>query len=265
MRRSIEPTGDVALRLIPTEPFSANLLRMDMLVASLARKTLWLTDAYFIGTGPYLDALRRAAEDGVDVRLLLPRGSDVGWVVPVSRSLYRPLIESGVRIFEWNGTMVHAKTAVADSRWARIGSTNLNLNSWMGNWELDVAIENEALAITLEQHFLEDLARSTEIATTTQAATLRLRRPANTRGSAKGVVRTVTGVGRTLGAAVSGNRSLENFEALPVFVFGAALVAAAVLLFVTPRLLAWPLGIVASWAGVTFLAEAWSLWRRRER
>jgi cardiolipin synthase A/B len=262
---SIAPTGDVALRLIPTEPFSANLLRMDMLVASLARKSLWLTDAYFIGTGPYLDALRRAAEDGVDVRLLLPRGSDVAWVVPVSRSLYRPLLESGVRIFEWNGTMVHAKTAVADSRWARIGSTNLNLNSWMGNWELDVAIENEDLATTLEQHFLEDLTRSTEVATVNQATTLRLRRPPNTHGSAKGVVRTVTGVGRTLGAAVSGNRSLESFEAMPVLVFGSALVFVAVLLFVTPRLLAWPLGLVASWAGVTFLAEAWSLWRRRER
>ena len=114
----------------------------------------------------------------MDVRLLLPQGSDVGWVVPVSRSLYRPLLESGVRIFEWNGTMVHAKTAVADSRWARIGSTNLNLNSWMGNWELDVAIENEGLATTLETHFLEDLSRSTEIATVPQAATLRLRRPA---------------------------------------------------------------------------------------
>ena len=53
--------------------------------------------------------------------------------------------------------MMHAKTAVADSRWARIGSTNLNLNSWIGNWELDVAIEDEGVARTLEAHFEEDL------------------------------------------------------------------------------------------------------------
>ena len=73
------------LRLIPTEPFTANLLRLDLLVAALARQPLWITDAYFIGTGPYLEALKRAAADGVDVRLLLPQGSDVGWTVPVSR------------------------------------------------------------------------------------------------------------------------------------------------------------------------------------
>src|SRR4029077_14305826 len=100
---------------------------------------------------------------GVDVRLLLPQGSDVGWTVPHSRTLYRTLLESGIRIFEWNGSMMHAKTAVADSRWGRIGSTNLNLNSWVGNWELDVAIEDPRVARTMEAHYEEDLARSTEI------------------------------------------------------------------------------------------------------
>src|SRR5690606_16814736 len=138
--------GDVNLRLIPTEPFSANVLRLDLLVGAAARRTLWITDAYFIGTPAYIEALNRAARDGVDVRLLLPRDSDVRWTVTVARSLYRPLLEAGVRIFEWNGSMVHAKTAVADSRWARIGSTNLNLNSWIGNWELDVAIEDVGVA-----------------------------------------------------------------------------------------------------------------------
>ena len=54
--------------------------------------------------GPYIEALRHAAEDGVDVRLLLPRGSDVGLTVTMSRSLYEELIESGVRVFEWKVT-----------------------------------------------------------------------------------------------------------------------------------------------------------------
>jgi cardiolipin synthase len=263
---AIAPTGDVALRVIPTDPFTANLLRIDMLVSALARRTLWITDAYFIGTGPYLEALRRAAIDGVDVRLLLPQGSDVVWVVPVSRSLYRPLLESGVRIFEWNGAMVHAKTAVADSRWARIGSSNLNLNSWIGNWELDVAVEDEGVARTLEAHYLEDLARSTEIVTRSgvprpKALTPRtsIRAP---RGSARRVVRTVTGVGRTVGAAVTGNRSLEDFEATPVIAIGVFLLVVATILFVSPRTLAWPVGLVAVWVGFTFLAEAWSIRRR---
>ena len=103
-----------------------------------------------MGHGPFVDALQQAARGGVDVRLLLPQGSDVGWTVPLSRTLYRTLLESGVRIFEWNGSMMHAKTAVADSRWARIGSTNLNINSWLGNWELDVAIEDADIARTME-------------------------------------------------------------------------------------------------------------------
>ena len=259
--------GDVALRLIPTEPFTANLLRMDMLVCALARRTLWITDAYFIGTGPYLEALRRAAGDGVDVRLLLPRDSDVGWTVPVSRSLYRPLLEAGVRIFEWDGTMVHAKTAVADGRWSRIGSTNLNLNSWMGNWELDVAIEDTAIARTMEEHYLEDLERATEV----ELHPGRKRTPGNgsrrprldRRGSARRMARTVTGVGRSLGAVVTGNRSLETFEATPVFAVGGALAVIAVIALIQPVVLAWPIGLLALWAGASLLVEGWSIWRRR--
>ena len=167
--------------MIPTEPFTAAMLRVDLLVATMARRLLWITDAYFIGHGPFLEALQQAARDGVDVRLLLPQGSDVGWTVPVSRTLYRSLLEAGVRIFEWNGTMIHAKTAVADSRWARIGSTNLNLNSWIGNWELDVAIEDESRSrARSRQHYEEDLANSTEIVherrTARSAATRRIAR-----------------------------------------------------------------------------------------
>jgi phosphatidylserine/phosphatidylglycerophosphate/cardiolipin synthase-like enzyme len=263
--------GSVNLRLIPTEPFTGNLLRLDLLVASVARRSLWITDAYFIGTGPYLEALKRAALDGVDVRLLLPQGSDVGWVVPISRSLYRPLLEAGVRIFEWNGTMVHAKSAVADGRWGRIGSTNLNLNSWLGNWELDVAIEDESVAKTMQQHFEEDLSRSTEIVmrTAPAAATSSRRDRARPfdgatrppRGSRR-IVRTVTGVGRSIGAAVTGNRPLEAFEVVPLVTVASLLVVIAIVAFVAPFLIAWPLAAIAIWIAVSVLVEAWAAGRR---
>jgi phosphatidylserine/phosphatidylglycerophosphate/cardiolipin synthase-like enzyme len=263
--------GSVNLRLIPTEPFTGNLLRLDLLVASVARRSLWITDAYFIGTGPYLEALKRAALDGVDVRLLLPQGSDVGWVVPISRSLYRPLLEAGVRIFEWNGTMVHAKSAVADGRWGRIGSTNLNLNSWLGNWELDVAIEDESVAKTMQQHFEEDLSRSTEIVmrTAPAAATSSRRGRARPfdgatrppRGSRR-IVRTVTGVGRSIGAAVTGNRPLEAFEVVPLVTVASLLVVIAIVAFVAPFLIAWPLAAIAIWIAVSVLVEAWAAGRR---
>ena len=260
----VATAGDVSLRLIPTEPFTANMLRIDLLVSTIARRSLWLTDAYFIGTGPYLEALTRAARDGVDVRLLLPADSDVGWTVPVSRSLYRPLLEAGVRIFEWNGTMMHAKTAVADSRWARIGSTNLNINSWLGNWELDVAIEDAGVAHTLELHFEDDMARSTEVvlASTRGRRSRAPGRPLRRYRSSRRIARTVTGVGRSLGAAVTGNRPLENYEVRPLAVVALLLAATAGIGLFMPWLLAWPVAILAAWLALTFLAEAWQVWRR---
>ena len=131
--------GDVALRVIATMPATWGVFKLDQLVASVARETLWVTDAYFVGVSAYINALIAASKDGVDVRLLVPGTVDVFGVGSMSRAGYRGLLEGGVRIFEWNGVMLHAKTAVADGRWARVGSTNANITSWFGNWELDVA------------------------------------------------------------------------------------------------------------------------------
>ena len=121
------PAGDVSLRIVSSEPATAGMLRLDQLVAAIARSTLWLTDAYYVGIPPYVQALRAAAQDGVDVRLLVPNASDIPILKPFSRAGYRALLEAGVRVFEWNGTMLHAKTAVADGvgrAWARPISTS---------------------------------------------------------------------------------------------------------------------------------------------
>src|SRR3569623_986013 len=122
-------------------PRKAGLFRLDQLIASAARRTLWLTDAYFVGFAPYVQALCAAAQDNVDVRLLVPSASDLALVSAFSRAGYRPMIEAGVRIFEWNGSMLHAKPAVADGRWARVGSPTLTIASFVSNYELDVALE----------------------------------------------------------------------------------------------------------------------------
>jgi len=263
----IQPAGDVHLRLIYTEPFTAAMLRTDLLVAAMARRRLWIADAYFVAHGPYVAALQHAALDGVDVRLLLPQGSDVGWTVPVSRTLYRALLDCGVRIFEWNGSMMHAKTAVADSRWARIGSTNLNLNSWVGNWELDVAIEDSAVAQTLDRHYEEDLAHATEIVQAGVRARRLGHRESHRRGrarrTARKALRTVTGVGHSIGAAVLGSRQLEEWEATPLLFVGGVLAALAALSLWNPRVAAWPLAIIAGWMAFAFLAEAVRLLRSR--
>jgi cardiolipin synthase len=130
---TIPVEGNVPLRVIASVPNTALVFRLDQLVAAQARERLWLTDAYYVGVTPYVHALCGAARDGVDVRLLVPGASDIPVVSRLSRAGYRTLLESGVRVFEWTGSMLHAKTAVADRRWARVGSTNLNFASFLAN------------------------------------------------------------------------------------------------------------------------------------
>jgi cardiolipin synthase len=114
-RSAVAPAGAVAVRVVATEPSQAGLFRLDLLVSALARRSLWLADAYFLATSPYIEALRSAARDGVDVRLLVPGASDLRIVSALSRAGYRPLLEAGIRVFEWNGPMMHSKTAVIDA------------------------------------------------------------------------------------------------------------------------------------------------------
>lgn len=163
LARGAVAEGATTVRVVATVPMTAGMSRLDELVAALARGKLWLTDAYYAGMTSYVESLKAAAKDGVDVRLLVPNGTDIPLLRPLSRAGYRPLLDSGVRIFEWNGIMIHAKTAVADGRWARVGSSNLNVSSWFGNCELDVMIEEEAFAREMEQMYLDDLSNATEI------------------------------------------------------------------------------------------------------
>jgi cardiolipin synthase len=74
---ALHPTGRVTLQVIASAPYTAGLYRLDQLVATLARSTLWVTDAYFVGIPTYVQALRAAAQDGVDVRLLVPGTTDI--------------------------------------------------------------------------------------------------------------------------------------------------------------------------------------------
>ena len=146
--------GTVRAGVVATTPSNNNMMRLDLNALALARRNLWLTDAYFMPTRLYTQALINAANDGVDVRILVPRTSDIRWIGRVSRTRYRSLLEAGVRVFEWDGPMIHAKSAIADGQWARVGSTNLNFSSWYLNRELDVVIEDAVVVHQLEQMFL---------------------------------------------------------------------------------------------------------------
>ena len=160
----VASVGNAEVRIIPGEPGRERAYRVIELLAAGSVERLWITDAYMLVPPRLFQALRDCARDGVDVRLLVPGSSDVPLVRNLSRIGYRDLLRSGVRIYEWDGPMLHAKTIVCDHRWVRIGSSNLNPSSLLGNYELDVLIEDPELAQGMEDQFRLDIARSREVA-----------------------------------------------------------------------------------------------------
>ncbi len=258
--RQAPPTeaGDVDLRVIATQPDTAGMFRMDQMIAAMAQRSLWLADAYFVGLSPYVQALAAAARDGVDVRLLVPGASDLPVVRAMSRSGYRPLLETGVRVFEWNGAMMHAKTAVADSRWARVGSSNLNIASWVGNCELDVAVENVAFAKSMEDQYLRDLDNSTEILLAARHDIRRshVRTPVRRGGgSSSRAAASALRLAHSFGAALGTRRVLDQGDTamlpwMALLLFGFALAVA-----IWPRLLAWPVAAFALWIGLALASR----------
>ena len=274
--RPLPESGDVALRIVASMPNSAGLYRLDQMIAAAARETLWLTDAYFAGTTPYIQALNAAARDGVDVRLLVPQATDIPVVRALSRTGYRPLLESGVRVYEWNGPMIHAKTAVADGQWARVGSTNLNPVSWVNNWELDVVIEDTRIGEEMEQMFLDDLENATEIVLTVERRLAPASRPERRPGpyplrerigggsssrAAAGAIQ----IGRTVGAAITNRRPLGPAEARIMGVSGLLLLAASVIAVLWPRVVSWPLAVIGVWVAVSAFIRAFHLRREGEK
>jgi cardiolipin synthase A/B len=259
----IETQGEVELRVVATIPNTAGIYRTDQLVAALARQSLWLTDAYFLGTSSYVQALRSAAKSGIDVRLLIPGATDVPGMRAISRAGLRPLLEGGVRVFEWNGSMLHAKTAVADGHWARVGSTNLNLLSWLGNWELDVIVEDENFAKEMEAAYIDDLAQSTEIVLDrrrprpVQARPRDRRRKARLKaGSASQTAARIVRLSNAVGAAITNHRELGPAERVIMY-WGAALLALlAVIAAYWPRAVAFPIAILCAWIAASLLVRA---------
>src|SRR3989442_3089343 len=132
-------------------------------LAARATDRLWITDAYLIAPPPLYASLIDAARAGVGVRLVVPGTSALPVLRDSTRIGYRDLLRAGARIFEWQGPMLHAKTLLVDHRWARVGSSNLNVSSLLGNYELDLLAECNQLAAALAQQFLRDLATSREI------------------------------------------------------------------------------------------------------
>ena len=149
--------------IVEGEPGRLRVARALQMQAVSAERSIWIASAYFVPSFAEIEALCGAARDDVDVRILVPHRADHPWIPWMTRRTYRRLITNGVRIWEWAGEMMHAKTSVVDGRWVRVGSTDFNPLGVSINFELDAVIEDAALGAEAEAMFLADLESSREI------------------------------------------------------------------------------------------------------
>ncbi len=127
-----------------------------------ARERAWLSSPYLVPDASLLDALGLAVCRGVDVRLLVPAQSDYRWLSHITRSYYDELFAKGVRVFEFQPGMMHAKVITIDGRWSMVGSANLDIRSFRLNYELNALVLSEPRAREVEALFERDFAESRE-------------------------------------------------------------------------------------------------------
>jgi cardiolipin synthase A/B len=129
-----------------------------------ANKRLWICNSYFIPDSRLRDALIARAKNGVDARILVPGNqTDAIPVQWAGRSFYQELLEGGVRIFEYEPAMMHAKTTVVDSVWTIVGSANMDERSMELNEENVLGVSDRGFAQAVEEGNIADFARSREI------------------------------------------------------------------------------------------------------
>jgi cardiolipin synthase len=169
--------------------------------------------------------------------------------------------------------MMHAKTAVADGMWARVGSTNLNIASWMGNYELDVAVEDAGFAGSMEEMFLKDLENCTEVVLSRpNKVVLASERPRTglrdrkAHGGSMGRAGAGTiRVGYTVGAALTEHRLLGHAEARITGVAGLLLSMITLAGLLWPLVVSIPLGIVCGWSALSLLVRTYRIYFRKRR
>lgn len=161
----ISSRGECLTQVVKSSPSEGSSTVKLMYTVSIvsARKSIYISSAYFVPDRDTLRALEAAVRRGVDVRVIVPGELiDVPVVRQASRLHYAQMLRRGIRIFEYQPTMMHAKTMVVDGVWTTIGSSNFDARSFRLNDEVNVNIYDEDVAAVMERHFFEDLARCEE-------------------------------------------------------------------------------------------------------
>jgi cardiolipin synthase A/B len=162
----VEPRGNHITQVIKSSPSEGSSTVKLLYIISIvsATRSIYINNAYFLPDPDTTRALESAVRRGVDVRVVVPgEHADVPIARQASRLAYEFLLRRGIRIFEYQPTMMHSKTMVVDGIWTTIGSSNFDDRSFRLNDEVNVNVYDEAIASQVEQMFMDDVAKSVEI------------------------------------------------------------------------------------------------------
>ena len=154
---------DPVIRLNNTRYRRRLLYRQLLKKIKLAKNKIWITNAYFIPENRILKRLKEAALRGINVNILIPRKGDTFIPIPWATALfYNSLLNSGIKIYEYLPSMLHAKSIIIDN-WSTVGSSNLDYLSIFNNLEVDVRLSHKNSYEKVNQLFLQDLNKSQEL------------------------------------------------------------------------------------------------------
>ena len=158
------PVGTTSIRVLANDrrKYRRRIERAYLHAIRQARRRILIENSYFVPAWPVRHALMKAAERGVDVRIVLPQLSDVPIVKFATRRSYQRLLDHGVRLYEWGESVLHSKIAVIDD-WSTVGTHNLDYRSWLYNLEINVSIDEPAIADELATRIHGAIAASTHI------------------------------------------------------------------------------------------------------
>ena len=163
----LEPQGDVEAHVASMKPEgSAPAVKiLHHMVICCARKRLWIQNPYFIPEPDAITAFAQAVERGVDVRVMVPSASvsDMPLVQHAAHRNFQRLLDGGVRIFEYQRTLLHQKVMVVDDEWCAVGSSNFDDRSFETNDEITVGFKDRDLVKQLEEVFRKDLELCSEL------------------------------------------------------------------------------------------------------
>jgi cardiolipin synthase len=156
---SLEPRGNIAAQIVKSSPIGGSFQNYMLFLLSIAsaKRSIMITNPYFIPDKKIIDTLLAAAQRGVRVTILVPGKIDVKLTYRASRHNYGRMLQGGIEIYEYQPALMHAKTMIVDGVWATVGSTNMDNRSFALNEELNLAVYDRGFAAKLEAIFRDDL------------------------------------------------------------------------------------------------------------